>query len=141
MPSNIVERDGRYHALVRALNGPRGAPAHPAQARGACLISTDDLSDPGAWRGWDGERFTVVFADPYRVEADPALHVCRPVGVDPAHEAPREPAAYRAGEMTESLTYNTHFGCYLLVGVSCKPDPVTGDEVWGVYYSLSSAGS
>jgi hypothetical protein len=123
---------------VRALNGPRGAPAHPAQARGDCLIRTSDLSDPAAWRGWDGNGFSVVFADPYREEVDPVRHVCRPVGVDPDHEQPREPAAYRAGEMTESLTYNTHFGCYLLVGVSWKPDPVTGDEVWGVYYSLSS---
>jgi hypothetical protein len=138
MPSNIVERDGCHYALVRALNGPRNAPAYPAQARGDCLIATNDLSDPAAWRGWDGERFTVAFADPYRAEIDPSRHACRPVGVDPAREGPRgAPGDYRAGEMTESLTYNTHFGCYLLAGVAWKPDPVSGQELWGIYYSLS----
>jgi hypothetical protein len=139
MPSNIVAREGWYYALVRALNGPRDAPAYPAHPRGDCLIRTRDLSEPASWRGWDGEEFTVSFRDPYREAVDPEEHLCRPVGADPPREGPPQPAdSYRAGEMTESLTYNTHFARYLLVGLTWKPDFATGEPVWGVYYSLSS---
>jgi hypothetical protein len=138
MPSNIVEKDGFHYALVRALNGPRQAAAYPAQQRGNCLIRTRDLSDPGAWRAWDGEDFTVAFADPYREEVDPRRHVAPTVSVEPPAGREHPPEAYGAGEMTESLTYNTHFGQYLLAGIARKPDPAGGDPVWGVYYSLSS---
>ena len=138
MPSNIVERDGHYHALVRALNGPPGAPAYPVQRRGNVLIRTGDLADPRSWRGWDGEAFTVPFADPYREEVDASRHAPQPVSIDPPRDGRARPGAeYGAGEMTESLTFNTHFGRYLLVGVSWKPDPSSGEAVWGVYYSLS----
>jgi hypothetical protein len=139
MPSNIVERQGSYCALVRALNGPAGAPAYPAQGRGNVLLATDDLADPRAWRGWDGNEFGVSFADPYREEIDPARHAPMPVSVDPPRDGHARPAsAYGAGEMTESLTFNTHFGKYLLAGVSWKPDPESGVPLWGIYYSLSS---
>jgi hypothetical protein len=138
MPSNIVEHDGHYHALVRALNGPRGEPAYPAQRRGNVLLRSDDLADPRSWRGWDGEAFTVSFADPYQEDVDPARHAPAPVSVDPPRDGrARAASAYGAGEMTESLTFNTHFGRYLLLGVSWKPRPETGEPVWGVYYSLS----
>jgi hypothetical protein len=138
MPSNIVERDGSYYALVRALNGPREAPAYPAQPRGNVLMRTADLADARSWRGWDGNAFSVTFADPYREPVVPAEHVTSPVSQDPPRDgAPRPPSAYRAGEMTESLTFNSHFGCYLLVGVSWKPSAESGEAVWGVYYSLS----
>ncbi len=139
MPSNIVARDGWYYALVRALNGPRDSPAYPVQGRGDCLIRTHDLSDPRAWRGWDGNEFGVEFKDPYREDVEPERHVCRPVGKDPPQTGPPHPQqTYRAGEMTESLTYNTRFGRFLLVGISWKPDPSTPNPVWGIYYSLSS---
>jgi hypothetical protein len=138
MPSNIVERDGRYHALVRALNGPRDAPAYPAQVRGNVLIATHDLADARSWRGWDGSGFNVSFADPYRDSVEPERHLMRPVSTDPPRDGRDRPASdYGAGEMTESLTFNTHFGRYLLAGVSWKPSPDSGEPVWGVYYSLS----
>jgi hypothetical protein len=138
MPSNIVEHGGFYNALLRAFNGPAGAPAYPAQRRGNVLIRTDDPSDPQSWRGWDGTAFSVAFADPYREEVDQGRHAPLPVSVDPPRDGrPQPPASYGAGEMTESLTFNTHFGRYLLAGVSWKPSGPSGEQVWGVYYSLS----
>jgi hypothetical protein len=139
MPSNIVERDGWHYALVRALNGPRESPAYPEQVRGNCLIRTADLGEPASWRAWDGAGFGVAFADPYRDRVEPREHVCRPVSIDPLRElGPQSPSAYTAGEMTESLTYNSHFGRYLLTGISWKPDERSGEDVWGIYYSLSA---
>jgi hypothetical protein len=139
MPSNIVSRDGWHYALVRALNGPRDAPAYPAQRRGNVLMRTRDLADPRSWRGWSGEAFTVSFADPYRERSEPGDHVLAPVSVDPPRDGrPRPQVAYGAGEMTESLTFNEHLGRYLVVGVSWKPEPASGEPVWGVYYSVSA---
>jgi hypothetical protein len=138
MPSNIVARDRWYYALVRALNGPRDAPAYPDQRRGNVLIRTDDLADAPSWRGWDGSEFGVSFVDPYRCEVDPAAHAPAPVSVDPPRDGRARPGAeYGAGEMTESLTFNGHFGKYLLVGISWKPSGSSAEPAWGVYYSLS----
>jgi hypothetical protein len=39
--------------------------------------------------------------------------------------------------MSESLTYNTYFGKYMLVGLAMPTDPSTGETVSGFYYSLS----
>ena len=39
--------------------------------------------------------------------------------------------------MSSSLTYNTYFGKYLLVGEGSAPDPDTGDPVDGITYSTS----
>jgi hypothetical protein len=137
MPSNIVDRDRWHYALVRGFNGPRSAPAYPAHGRGNVLIRCDDLSAPGSWRAWDGSAFDVSFADPYRGVVDPAAHIPVPVSVDPPSSGPARPESeYGAGEMTESLTFNSHFEKYLLVGVSWKPN-AGGEPVWGVYYSLS----
>jgi hypothetical protein len=139
MPSNIVEREGSYHALLRTFNGPPEAPAYPALRRGNVLIATDDLADPTSWRAWDGSTFGVSFADPYHEEVEPGRHAPVPVSVDPPRDGrPRPAVAYGAGEMTESLTFNTHFGKYLLAGVSWKPREPSGEPIWGVYYSLSS---
>jgi hypothetical protein len=138
MPSNIVERDGWYYVLVRAFNGPRDAPAYPDQCRGNVLIRTENLADAASWRAWDGGHFGVSFADPYRGRIDPAAHAPAPVSVDPPRDGRARPATeYGAGEMTESLTFNSHFGKYLLVGVSWKPSGPTSEPAWGVYYSLS----
>ncbi len=72
-PSNIVALDGWLHTFVFAE-------ASGAQKRGACLLRTDKLVDPSAWRAWDGAGFGVRFADPYRGNvAAPAAHVCTPV--------------------------------------------------------------
>jgi hypothetical protein len=119
-PSNIVynDSDGHYYALVRAEG-------HGLQKPGVCLIRTSRLDDPGSWRAWDGSDFNVRFIDPYRSDASPDDHVCAPV------------ARGEIQDMTDSLTYNTYFEKYLLVGVAGRPDPATDEQVLGIYYSLS----
>jgi hypothetical protein len=136
MPSNIIENDGWYYALIRAYNGPRPAPAYPAHRRGDCLIRTRDLADPDSWRGWDGDDFAVTFVDPYRDTFEPEQHVCEPVSPDAPFERPSP--RYPTGTMNESLTYNSHFGQYLRVGLTWTPNPRSGRPDWGVYFSLSS---
>lgn len=136
MPSNIIEMDGWYYALIRAYNGPRTAPAYPAHQRGDCLIRTRDLAEPHSWRGWDGDDFAVEFVDPYRHTFDPKEHVCKPVSPDEPFARPS--LRYPTGTMNESLTYNTHFGRYLRVGLTWTPEATTGRPDWGVYFSLSS---
>src|SRR5207244_3759303 len=73
-PSNIVEHEGYLYATVFAT-------AAGAQRGGNCLLRTDRIADPRAWRAWDGRGFAVSFVDPYEEKvADPARHVCAPVG-------------------------------------------------------------
>ena len=72
-PSNIVQRDGYFYALINAW-------PYRAQRYGPCLMRTPNLSDHAGWRAWDGKDFTLPFADPYRdTIANPAQHVCQPV--------------------------------------------------------------
>jgi hypothetical protein len=120
-PSIIVYRseDRNYYAMV-ALRRYRDQPA------GTCLIRTRHLADPRSWRAWDGEEFGVSFIDPYGHRSGPATkHVCRPVG-------PKEIQL-----MAQSLTFNTYFDQYLLVGRSALYSPRKRRLVSGVYFSLS----
>jgi len=70
-PSNIILKDGFYYAAVWNRNQVG------LQAPGVCVMRTADLTDPAAWRAWDGRAFTVPFASPYTLppgtEGD---HVC-----------------------------------------------------------------
>jgi hypothetical protein len=72
-PSNIVPIDG-HHAMMMFTT------AAFAQLPGNCLLRTDQVENPGAWRGWDGAGFTIRFIDPYREHDDARAHVCAPVG-------------------------------------------------------------
>ena len=72
-PTNIVQRDGYYYALINAW-------PYAAQRYGPCLIRTSNLADNTSWRAWDGRAFSIRFADPYRETIDnPQMHVCQPV--------------------------------------------------------------
>jgi hypothetical protein len=120
-PSNIVYRpeDGHYYILARVEQ-------YKAQQSGACLLRSSNLSDPASWRAWDGSGFNVRFVDPYlEPAAYPPSHVCAPVA----------PSAI--AKMAMSVTYNTYFGAYLLVGYSAITDPTTGVVTKGAFYSLS----
>lgn len=116
-PSNIVHRreDGHYYALA-LVKGRDGEPS------GACLLRTPRLDDPGAWRAWDGESFSVRLASPYGGERPTR---CRFV------------ARAEISEMTESLTLNTYLDRYVLVGMGGEYSASRGEFVWGIYYSLS----
>lgn len=120
-PSNIVfnPRDGFFYALIRAER-------YRGQARGTSVMRTPDLSDPGAWRAWNGWRFETRFVDPYADSvARPEEHLPAPVS--------RE----RIKEMVSSLTFNQALDRFLLIGLASRVDPGTGEPVHGVYYALS----
>jgi hypothetical protein len=119
-PSNIVWRpaDRHFYALLLAFG-------YRAQPRGSCLMRTKTIADPTSWRAWDGTGFRVRFADPYRERPEPRAHVCRPIARD------------QISEMSQSLTFNTYFERFLLVGTAGAYDRSKGRDVWGIYYSLS----
>jgi hypothetical protein len=120
MPSNIVKKGDWYYSMV-ALEPYR------AQKAGACVMRTRNLADPSAWRAWDGNGFDVTFVDPYTVrDAASGDHFCEPV------------SSAQIGSMVQSLTYNTYFGKYLLVGTSDAYDQRQRRVVSGFYYSLSN---
>jgi hypothetical protein len=116
-PSNIVYRpDGYFYMLV-------GTVPYGAQQQGACLVRTRTLAQPWSWRAWDGAGFNVRFIDPYvETSEPPESHVCTPVGQGSLTE-----------QMTTSLTYNTYFGKYIVLGGMTSP--LTNES--GFYYSLS----
>ena len=116
-PSNTVRaRDGYFYAMFRAED-------KNLQQLGTCIMRTRDLSDPSSWRGWNGSSFTVQFINPYFVTTNPGAHICAPVDFN------------SIGTITESLTYNTYFRKWMLLGNSIG-DPPNGKPP-GVYFSLS----
>jgi hypothetical protein len=118
-PSNIIRKsDGYYYAMIMAT-------PYQGQQEGGCLIRTRRLSDPTSWRAWDGRSFTINFINPYTSSQSPAEHVCVPV--DFGH----------AQNLTSSLTYNTFFEEYLLVGLAQNRDPVTNEKYTAIDYSTS----
>jgi hypothetical protein len=118
-PSNIVYRaeDQHYYALIQAQ---RFGAQHP----GTCVIRTSRLDRPGAWRAWDGESFSVRFANPYGEDVSASEHVCAPVSFA------------QIATMTGSLTFNTYLDKYVLVSDSILQQP-RGNAVVGFYYSTS----
>jgi hypothetical protein len=122
-PSNMVYRtaDGYYYVLIASYQ------AYQDQAEGTCVMRTKTPGDPTSWRAWDGAAFSVAFVNPYANPGTPATgHTCAPVSFD------------HISTMTSSLTYNTYFGKYMLVGDSSFWNPETNGYVTGFYYSLSS---
>ena len=67
-PSNIFA-DGRYKYMLASTTGWAGQPF------GACLFRTTDPADPAGWRAFDGQTFSIVYADPYGPPA-PAPKSC-----------------------------------------------------------------
>lgn len=114
-PSNVVVGpDGALYMFASALQ-------YGTQKQVMCLLRTDDITDPSAWRWWDGSEFAGTFVDP---ETDAGGTACRAV------------AANEIGaQLTESLSYNTELESYVLVGLSA--DHIDGREVWGFYVSFS----
>jgi len=117
-PSNLVESDDGYlKALVRVRD--------PGRRRGICLIRTRSIESMAQWRAWDGAGFAGNFTNPYR--GTPRLHTdCEIL----------EPG--KIAEMSESLTFSTELGRYLLVGMAPPTEGSTGPaRRTGIYYSTS----
>lgn len=58
-PSNIIKgKDDYYYSFFNVSE-------YRTQEQWVCLMRTDDLSQPGSWRFWNGTAFEGQFADPY----------------------------------------------------------------------------
>lgn len=89
-PTNIIRRGDYWYAFVWAER-------YKSQQRGACLLRTDNLADPRAWRAWDGKGFSVRFADGIRTRAATADgHTCAPVAPGALSGTVRSLAVHRA---------------------------------------------
>ncbi|MBK7887194.1 MAG: hypothetical protein IPJ86_07795 [Bacteroidetes bacterium] len=120
-PSNIVYNaaDGYYYSMLHMED--RGI-----QLTGVGLIRTNDLADPASWRGWDGNGFNATAGNPYAPGfSGPAGHTL----------APLNDLNDNIGTMSSSLTFNTYFNKWMLMGASSQT--INGTTVYGFYYSLS----
>mgnify|MGYP003671130880 FL=1 len=117
-PSNIIARDGYYYAFFKLQTYPLGF-------QHVCLMRTDDLGDPTAWRFWDRLGFDGVFVDPYRSDDARALSasVCPAVAID------------QIAEMYEGVSWNTALQKYVLIGTSS--DPANDPNIFGFYAAFS----
>jgi len=118
-PSNIIQGpEGYFYAFVNLAS-------ERSERQYVCALRTSDLSDPAAWRFWDGQGFEDRFINPYlEPDADQAEHLCQPYAVDQIGHA-----------LNESITYNSALERFVLIGISA--DQIEGREVWGFYYAFS----
>lgn len=115
--------DGYYYVMVHLEAYPK---INPIQDWGVGVIRTQTLDNPDSWRGWDGSGFNVQFVDPYNeTVTNPEDHYLQPVSQE------------NIGKMCESLTYNTYFEKFMVVGFHNKRNINTNETIHGIYYSLS----
>jgi len=113
-PTNIIKHDGYYYFIAEAWGS--------TVERYPYIFRTNDLSDPTSWKGWDGMGFNVDLGNPYTEYVDYSSML--PLSKYTPWEGN---IAYMHG----SLTYNTYFDKFMLIGTTAK-----GNN-WGIYYSLS----
>ncbi len=116
-PSNIFRHGAALYAFVWA-EGYKG------QQRGACLLRTADIADPGAWRAWNGKGFNTAFRDVYRdTISDPAQHVCQPIA--------------RLDGVVASVVRHRASGKFIAVYATVRRPLADGAPQSGVWYTLS----
>jgi hypothetical protein len=126
-PSNIIRVPGTTPATTTGYwYSMFFTQAYGAQQVGTCVMRTRNLASPTSWRAWDGAGFNVKFMNPYVDPDPPENHVCQPVSFNEIEQ------------MNSSITYNSFFGKYLLIGTADFYDPELGRIVYGVYYSTST---
>jgi len=119
-PSNIIKGPGGYYYAFLSYHGVNSNPQQ------VCLTRTNDLTDPGSWRFWDGNGFNGQFLNPYTESIEkPSENTCPAL-------APNEIGSSLYG----SVTFNTYLNRYVLIGLSA--DQISGREVWGFYFSTSA---
>ncbi len=119
-PSNIVKHQGFYYCMMFAItsNTNQGQ-------RGTIIMRTDDITNPGSWKFWNGTDFSIPFVNPYaRTIVDSSQFI-------PAFVAPRT-----IRDLRGSLTWNTYLNQFVLIGASVFP--VDGTETCGFFLSRSS---
>ena len=106
-PSNMVQGpDGDGYWYVAMWNRNQVG----LQPPGICIMRSNSLLDPAAWRGWGGRAFDVPFASPYTLPpGQEARHVCTPVNL---------PAPQCAAM---GLTRAEKYGVYI-VTMDCQTD-------------------
>jgi len=115
-PSNVVKHpiDAYYYAMLHIE-------PYKSQPMGAGLMRRSADTE---WRGWDDSGFNVRFVNPYtEPNLDPNNHILQPVSF------------IEIEKMHESVTFNTYFNKFLLVGLTAQWE--NGELVYGFYYSLS----
>jgi hypothetical protein len=119
-PSNVIQKDGFYYAMLLIPRGTR------EQRPGTCLMRTREIADPTSWRAWDGAGFTVRFVNPYLEPGVlPERHVCHPIAFD------------EIASIERSLVFDTYLNKFFVIGVESKFDPQRQTFVRGFYYSFS----
>lgn len=116
-PSNIIKHESHYYAFLKAQ-------VWPDQKQYTCLMRTDDLSDPSAWRFWTIFGFDGEFADPYR-GTEAQLRKSRCYAVDPDDIA----------QLHEGISWNSKINKFVLIGIS--NDPQREPNPHGFYYAFS----
>ncbi|MBT3824079.1 MAG: T9SS type A sorting domain-containing protein [Candidatus Marinimicrobia bacterium] len=113
-PTNIIKHEGYYYFIAEAWGTD--------VQRAPYVFRTATISDPQSWRGWDGENYSVLLGNPYSQTVD--YSQLTPVNKNTPWEG-------NIPFMHGSLTYNTYFEKFMLIGTTVK-----GSQ-WGIYYSLS----
>ncbi|MFT5246680.1 MAG: hypothetical protein ACI943_001427 [Gammaproteobacteria bacterium] len=122
-PSNIVKNpnDGLYYCLFYTEENVNGTTSYE-QGGGTCVMRTADLSDPKSWRIFDGNGYNTTSVNPYTENFVLEDHLFYNIGM---------------GKQMASLTYNTYFDMWMLVGPSAKYNREEDRYVRGFYYQLS----
>jgi hypothetical protein len=119
-PSNIIKGPGDYFYAFLSYHGVNSKPQQ------VCLTRTNDLTDPGSWRFWDGNDFNGQFLNPYTESIEkPSANIC-----------PALASNEIGSSLYESVTFNTYLNRYVLIGLSA--DQISGREIWGFYFSTSA---
>lgn len=109
-PSNIVEGPGDGFWYVAMWNRNQVG----LQPPGICIMRTDSLMEPAAWRGWSGSAFDVPFVSPYTLTpGQEGQHVCTPVNL-PAPDCAAMGLTYArvAGVYIVTMDCQTHSFMY-----------------------------
>ncbi|MBI4043390.1 MAG: hypothetical protein HY393_01115 [Candidatus Diapherotrites archaeon] len=120
--TNIISKqegtETYYYALVHFAD-ISGSPAYSK-----CLIRTNNLGDPASWRAWDGSGFTISMPSPY---PSPYTTKCASVSTS------------QLGPLMGTITYNSVFNKYLLVGYMANWDAsfFPAEVKCGFFYSTS----
>ncbi|MBX3042910.1 MAG: T9SS type A sorting domain-containing protein [Candidatus Kapabacteria bacterium] len=118
-PSNIVKHNGHYYSLMFAILSNTNA-----GIRGTCIMRTDDISNPGSWRIWDGSDFNIPLVNPY---TNPPADSSKFLPEFISHRTIRD--------LRGSLTWNTYLNQFILVGAGVHK--VDGIETCGFFLSRS----
>ena len=122
-PSNIVRGPDDYFYVFSNVSDYPETPGDP-EPQWVCLMRTDDLSDPTAWRAWDGEDFTGRFTNPYIEPGGSAAETCAALALPQIGIS-----------LTDTLFYDEVLERYVLMALTDQPG--TDERRWGVYYALS----